>query len=123
MATIPTWNFIGGTTTIIQGLDDSKTEFLQWCDRVVEFILKISQSPDFELKDNGYRSFPGVLVTDGVTGLFRGKPFQIWSDVAGEIILKHESMGFRLGNELIGRLEALWSSNMSIQSALWLGPE
>lgn len=108
MGTVPAWTFAGGKTTIIQGLEDSNTECSQWYDRVVEFILKVAGSPDFEVKDNGFRRFPGVLVTDGVKGFFRGQPFEVWSDVPGELILRHESMGSRLGNELIPRLEALW---------------
>ena len=106
--TLPTWTFTGGKTTVIQGLEGADAELADWYYRVVEFISRIAENPDFEVEDNGYRKFPGVLVTDGVKAYFRGKPFEVWSDVAGELILRHESMGYGLGNKLIRRLEALW---------------
>jgi hypothetical protein len=108
MATLPKWKFAGGTTTVIDGLEDSDNDLSQWYSRVVEFILRIVEGQDFQVGDNGYRRFPSVLVTEGVKCLFRGNPFEVWSDVAGELILRHEGMGFRLGNELIGRLEEQW---------------
>ena len=110
MAPESAWTFAGGKTTIVQGLECSNKELTKWFRRVIDFILRIAASADFEVVDNGYRSFPGVLVTNGVKCYFRGTPFEIWSDVPGEIIIRHESMGYRLGNELIGRLEALWPS-------------
>jgi hypothetical protein len=69
----------------------------------------MAKAEDFGIEDNGYRRFPGVLVTDGVKCYFRGQAFEIWSDVPGEIILRHGTMGSRLGGELINRLGELWS--------------
>ena len=104
------WTFNGGKTTIIRELESSNEDFSKWSRRVVEFVLSIAEAEDFDVEDNGYRRFPGVLVTGGVKCYFRGKPFEVWSDVPGEIIVRHESMGSRLGSELISRLEELWLS-------------
>ena len=108
MASAPTWQFAGGKVTIFGGLDDPDADFGKWCSRVVDFVLRIDASLDFEVKDNGFRRYPGILVTNGITGYLRGNPFVIWSDVPGELILCHDSMGSRLGGELIRTLEALW---------------
>lgn len=110
------WAFNGGKTTIGQGLESPDREFSQWCSRVVELISKIALSVDFEVKDNGYRRFPGVLVTDGIKCHFRGEQFEVWSDVPGEIIIRHESMGSRLTGELIDRLAGLWSQMLEEES-------
>jgi hypothetical protein len=107
--TLPTWTFTGGKTTVIEGLDGSDTELADWYHRVVEFISKIVESPKFEVKDNGYRKSPGVLVTNGVKVLYRGKPFEVWTDVAGELIFRHEGRGSRLVEELVVRLGRLWA--------------
>ena len=109
MAILAKWTFTGGNTTIVSGLEKANTGLAQWEARVCEFIAKIAEVPDFRIKDNGYRRFPGVLVTNGVRGYFRDKPFELWSDVPGELILRHESMGYRLGSELVERLKELWS--------------
>ena len=101
------WEFTGGETTLIQGLT-SDPELADWYARVVAFVSKIAESPDFEVVDNGYRRFPGVLVTGGIIGSFRGTRFAVWSDVPGELIFVHHDMGSRMGNELIRRLDALW---------------
>lgn len=108
MATESVWTFNGGKTTVIQGLAPTNTEWMQWQSCVIKFIAQIAETSDFAIEDNGYRRFPGVLVTSGVKGYFRGEPFEIWSDVQGELILRHDTLGFRLASELIRNLEALW---------------
>ena len=105
------WRFESGKTTIIHGLFVADADLSDWYSRVIAFVVTVAESPDFEVVDNGYRRFPGVLVTDGVTAFFRGNPFALWSDVPGELILTHASMGSRIGNELIRSLEALWTTD------------
>ena len=102
------WKFSGRKTTIVKGLEQSNAELAQWYSRVIEFLLKVAESPDFEIENNGYNRYPGVLVTSGVKGYFRGKPFEIWSDMPGELILRHDAMGTHMARELIRRLKVLW---------------
>ena len=108
MPNVLRWEFTGGKTSVIQGLT-ADAEISAWYARVIAFVSKIAESPDFEVVDNGYGRVPGVLVTDGIAGFFRGKRFEVWSDVPGELIFGHCSMGSRMANELIQRLEALWA--------------
>lgn len=116
MMTKQAWTFYGGKASVIQGLEGSNAELEQWYTRVIEFVLKIAEEPEFEVEDNGYKRFPGGLVTDGIKCRFLDKPFEMWSDVPGEIILIHESMGFRIGNELICRLEVLFNRRVNPDS-------
>ncbi len=107
MPNLPGWGFIGGKTTVIRCLT-ADAEFSDWYARVIAFVSNIAESPDFEVVDNGYRRVPGVLVTAGIIGFFRGERFEVWSDVPGELIFRHQSMGSRMATELIQRLEVLW---------------
>ncbi|MEW6126129.1 MAG: hypothetical protein AB1757_03620 [Acidobacteriota bacterium] len=105
------WVFTGGTTTIIQGIDNSISDYEQWRQRVVQFILKIAESPDFAVKDNGYEKFPEVLV-GGVACFYRGKPFAIFCDLPNELIICHNSLRLQLANDLINELKTLWLKTM-----------
>jgi hypothetical protein len=107
MSDLSRWSFTGGQTTVIQGLA-VEADLSDWYSRVIAFVLTIAESPDFEVVDNGYRRFPEVLVTEGVTAFFRGNSFGLWSDLPGELILTRATMGSRIANELIRSVEALW---------------
>jgi len=43
-----------------------------WSSNVVSFIESLKNDALFQFRDNGYARFPGVLVTDGVSGSIRG---------------------------------------------------
>jgi len=101
--------FLGGKTICIGGLDTADAERSQWYSRVAEFVARVSEYPEFKIKDNGCRRFPGVLVNQGIEANFRGRPFEIWSDQAGEIILLQVSMGHRGARELVERLGMIWN--------------
>ena len=60
-----------------------------WYRRMVSLVQSMEGAGEFEIHDNGYRTHPGVFVTEGVSGSFKGHSFNIWSDIPGEIILKH----------------------------------
>ena len=107
---VPRWSFTGGETTVIEGLS-ADAEISDWYDRVVAFILTLDESSDFEVVENRYRRFPSILVTNGITALYRGHRFELWSDVPGELILDHPSMGSRIATELIRSLELLWTAD------------
>ena len=106
---VPFWDFAGGKTTIIKGLAATNADLSDWYSQVIAFVETLAGSSDFEVIDNGYVRFPGVLVTDGIDAFFRGNPFQVWSDLPGELILCHGAMGSRNASQLIRSLEALWT--------------
>ena len=81
----------------------------QWYALVVSFIDALQANEDIRIKDNGYHRVPGVLVTDGVTGFFRDRQFSIWSDIPGELILKHQGMGKTMLAELREGFAVSWS--------------
>jgi hypothetical protein len=62
-----------------------------WKSKLVSLVQNLETTPEFQIRNNGYRRFPEVFVTEGVTGLFKGHAFSIWSDHPGEILLKHGS--------------------------------
>jgi hypothetical protein len=102
------WTYSGGKTTTICGLDAREIGYERWYARLLEFILRLEASPDFSVKDNGYRQYPGVVVVEGIKAVYRDKQFEIWSDVPGEIILRHHAMGHRLAQELVAKLGESW---------------
>ena len=118
MSNVPSWNFEACPTTIIQGLAATDADMSDWHSQVIAFVVTVAEDSDFEVVDNGYRRFPDVLVTEGVAVFFRGDQFGVWSDIPGELILTHGSMGHRKGAELIGRLKTLWQ-RASEQPAEW----
>ena len=106
MPNAPCWDSTGGKTTVIQGLATTDADLSDWYSRVIAFVETVAKSSDFEVADNGYVRFPGVLVTSGIDAFFRGNPFRLWSDLPGELILSHGGMGCRTASQLIRSLEA-----------------
>ncbi len=60
-----------------------------WYRLMVSLVQGMESTGEFDIHANGYRTHPGIFVTEGVSGSFKGHGFNIWSDRQGEIILKH----------------------------------
>ena len=65
---------------------------------------------EFQIHDNGYVRFPGVLVIEGVKGTYKGHRFSIWSDIPGEILLRHPDVPRSAVESLCGRIKECWLS-------------
>lgn len=85
------WTRSGYDTTLIQCSGAGLPREV-WYGKVVSLIQNLEVADGPQIDDNGFRRFPGVLVTEGVKGAFRGHPFSIWSDHPGEILLMHRAV-------------------------------
>jgi len=79
-----------------------------WYRRMVSLVQSMEGSREFEIQDNGYRTDPGVFVTEGVSGSFKGHSFSIWSDVPGEIILRHSKGSRSMVEPLWHKVKECW---------------
>lgn len=71
-------------------LVDGSKDLTSWYKTLVFLVQHIQHCERAEIRDNGFASHPGVFVTEGVEGRFGSSSLSIWSDVPGEIILKHK---------------------------------
>jgi hypothetical protein len=81
-----------------------------WHRRMVSLIQAMEFMCEFDIRDNGYRRFPSVFVNGGVTGSFKGHRFSVWSDLPGEIILRHPGVPRSQVEPLCRTVEGCWLS-------------
>ena len=96
-------------TTVIQCSHDELPPDA-WYEMVVSLIEGLKCTSEFRIHDNGYGKFPGVLVTEGVKGVYTGHAFSIWSDIPGEIVLKHPAVPRSAVEPLCRRVKECWLS-------------
>lgn len=78
-----------------------------WFGRVGSLMDTLKGLSEFRIHDNG---FPGVLVIEGVKGTYKGHKFSIWSDIPGEILLRHPDVPRSAVESLCGRIKECWLS-------------
>ena len=101
------WKFGHDDVTIVR-CADCHLPRSEWHQRLLLLLERMRESDEFSVLDNGYRRYPGLLVTDGVKSSFSGQSFSVWSDVPGEIILVHPGMRASIAEQLCNKLSELW---------------
>lgn len=89
----------GGDTTFLR-CTTAPGGFREWYAALARLVTELVATPGVEIVDNGFRSHPDVFTSDGVSGEYHGKAFSLWSDLPGELILKH-------GDLRAGQVESL----------------
>jgi hypothetical protein len=103
------WTRSSHDTTVIHCAGDDQT-FEIWYETVVSLIESMERTMQFRIHDNGYRKFHGVFVSEGVKGTYNGHDFSIWSDIPGEIILRHPEVPRSAVELLCSRVKECWLS-------------
>jgi hypothetical protein len=102
-----TWKLGHDNVTIVCAADRHLPRS-EWHQRLCLLLERMEGAEEFSVVDNGYKRYPGVLVTEGVKSSFSGQSFSVWSDVPGEIILVHPGMRASIAEQLCNKLSELW---------------
>lgn len=79
-----------GSDNFVLSSDEMKDLSLdEWYLKPIRLLDSLSKYREFEFSVTKYQTSPGLFVTDGVEGFFKGKRFSIWSDEPGKIVVKY----------------------------------
>lgn len=71
-----------------------------WYQQLIALIGSVETQTKIVVSNCGYKKYPELFVTDGLKAVLKERNFEIWSDVPGEVLIKHSGIKANILEEI-----------------------